>query len=901
MTTNTYIPLDQAESASHKSAETLLATNVYSKLREFIQAAVDSLGDGDSGRAFHANRRHNATLIDGARGTGKSSVLVNLATALDSPDDGLLKKVHILKPVDPTLLETDDDLFLNVIVAAVLSDSAVIEAQERKSQQRQDLQRTLQNLGGKLESMQSQRNERGLDKVRSFIGNHQLIEEVHNFFAAVLRLLGKKLLVLTIDDVDTSLNRAFENLEVVRRYLTTPYVLPILSGDLSLYHEVTWRDFHGRLLKDTTYQRRDAYDRAHQLAVEYQRKVLPFQYRLAMPNISDYLKDEQILLGHANGEKNLSLPLFHAWLEGLVNGSVNGLENSYLPVPLTSLRALTQLVYRLKKRIPELSTHIKNDWSPLRVRRALLMPPATADALKNFHAAYRLGASNDSAYADFERDVSATGDQDQSDVTPLRRIADAWCGELADHFRVEPEAGPAYMVMLAYQYWQTKPGVDEVWRSVFDTPLFQPLRHDELQFPEFDRKAELSEWRDQLRGRAPESWLARLPVKAILPYPVPEAGRATRLSDDFNSSGDGADDVNLLLELLLHRNFYSSSQRGLLVCTGRVIELLVTSLLRDVDDRDIGAILQRPPFYSFSAFAGTKTIPMGQDDDSVYAEPADENAPPLPQHAHAIARLAIAINKWRNDYGVARLHVSPWLIYNVLNKTINQAWLFNRPLKHREQPKTVTTADVAWTARQTFYSLWAAFGSFEKGPLFGLPDVVAYMNIGEGANFQNSNLYLTNVAPFYNTSTESTHSFGARIRAVTAVLGEHPLRALIDRHAETPKPAVPRPAAVRQVQLSKSDDTDISPRAVVADAMRIRRLNLPTETDAKVWLRETLGISRVTDKPVRLFVSALRKLNAGRNASLELAATFRHRFPEETKLAGDLTTAVNVVFPTKTP
>ncbi|WP_080413717.1 AAA family ATPase [Burkholderia ubonensis] len=341
-----YIPLNRPESASHKNPETLLATGIYNKLEEFIQAAASTAEDETDDERLHSSRRHNTVLIHGARGMGKSSVLVNLETALKG-NDSMLRKIHILKPVDPTLLEADDDLFLNVIVAAVLSDTKVIEAQERKSQHRQGLQRTLQNLGQKLESMQSQRSERGLDKIRSFIGNHQLIEEVHRFFEAVLKLLDKKLLVLTIDDVDTSLNRAFENLEVVRRYLTTPYVLPILSGDLDLYHEVTWRDFHGRLMKETTYQKREAFDRAHTLAVEYQRKVLPFQYRLSMPSVVDYLSNPNIELGEPKGENNLALPHFHAWLEGLLNGPVSAQFSGQSAIALLQVPSHAKPVCRI--------------------------------------------------------------------------------------------------------------------------------------------------------------------------------------------------------------------------------------------------------------------------------------------------------------------------------------------------------------------------------------------------------------------------------------------------------------------------------------------------------------------------------------------------------------------------
>jgi len=291
-----FFPLAQTENAAHQSHETLLPVDIYAKLHETIRAAADLNDRNQRVSVLAQQRTHRAVLIDGARGTGKSSILVNLETYLRSTDQKLLNRVHIFKPVDPTLLEDHDDLFLNVIVAAILSDETVRNEQIRDADGRHQLQNQLQSLGHALASMQSQREQQGLDKIRSFIGNQQLVEEVHKFFDAVRNLIGKDLLVLTIDDVDTSLNRAFENLEVVRRYLVTPCVLPIISGDQDLYYEVTWRDFHGRLLKDSNYRKGEAYDRAVALAIEYQRKILPLQYRLRTPSVPDYLQNDDILL-----------------------------------------------------------------------------------------------------------------------------------------------------------------------------------------------------------------------------------------------------------------------------------------------------------------------------------------------------------------------------------------------------------------------------------------------------------------------------------------------------------------------------------------------------------------------------------------------------------------------------
>ncbi len=215
-----------------------------------------------------------------------------------------------------------------------------------------------------------------MDKLRAMFGNQHLADCVQHFFKTTLDLLDKKLLVLPIDDVDTSLNRAFENLEIIRRYLTTPYVLPIVSGDRDLYREVTWRDFHGRLTKDSHYRPREAYDRAVDLAIEYQRKLLPLPRRLVMPEVSEYLteKSDRAINLELKGEKLISLNSFYVWLQIFISGPVNGLEDSQLSLPIPSIRALTQLINHCGSLIPDLPPAIRNASDELQVKRLWQMP-----------------------------------------------------------------------------------------------------------------------------------------------------------------------------------------------------------------------------------------------------------------------------------------------------------------------------------------------------------------------------------------------------------------------------------------------------------------------------------------------------------------------------------------------
>lgn len=872
-----FFPLAQTENAAHQSHETLLPVAIYAKLHETIRAAADLNDRNQRVSVLAQQRTHRAVLIDGARGTGKSSILVNLETYLRSTDQKLLNRVHIFKPVDPTLLEDHDDLFLNVIVAAILSDETVRNEQIRDADGRHQLQNQLQSLGHALASMQSQREQQGLDKIRSFIGNQQLVEEVHKFFDAVRNLIGKDLLVLTIDDVDTSLNRAFENLEVVRRYLVTPCILPIISGDQDLYYEVTWRDFHGRLLKDSNYRKGEAYDRAVALAIEYQRKILPLQYRLRTPSVPDYLQNDDIQLGEPNGSDQISLPLFSAWLEVLVNGPVNGQENSQLQIPIPVVRALAQLINRLSKLVPELARRVKtNNLNALSLRRALLVPRLKNEVLDQFMQSYRISGDNSNAYAKF---VEQAKDNDSDHFPLLHELVGDWRDALLDYFRFDPAAGPVFLVLQAHAYWaEAQNSQAKTWRSVFDTPLFQPLEQS-AEHAQFVQNADLMDWTANLQGRAPQRWINTLPAKAILPYPVPEAGKAIPNKKYTFENARDESDLDFLIDLVLHRNFYSSNKRAQLVCTGRIFELLITSLIRDLNESDVLTILERPPFYSFSSIAGTKTVDLATD---ISAAPFTEPDQRL-QDLTVIARIVTEINDWRKAKNIASVPISPWLIYNVFNKTINQAWLFNKPLNIGEQPKEVTPFEIVMIARQAFFSIWSAFGSFEKGRIFGLPEIVANVNIGSGLKFENSDLYRQNIAPFYSAEGP-VKQFGETVRAITALIGDHPLHLWLAKSVDLAN-------VITKTELSGLTHTP--PEVKKASAARI---------SARAWLKGQLLLPRLVNAPAgRTFQNALKAQFPSRQEAINLLSLLVKNYPSDVKMRPLLVAAIDIAYPEQQP
>ncbi|MDM5181690.1 hypothetical protein PO883_31415 [Massilia sp. DJPM01] len=684
-----FFPINQREQAAQTSSEVLLALAVYEKLADIVREATnlaqrahqqDSQSDD-----VNQNRAHTGVLIDGSRGTGKSSVLVNIAKYLKQHDPGLEQRVHFLKPLDPTLLEVTDDLFLNVIVAGLVSDDAIQAARHGGDDKANLFHEQLQRLGNTLERLESQRDLRGLDKLRAFMGNQNLAQEVHLVFKAGLDLLGKQLLVLPIDDVDTSLDRAFDNLEVIRKYLVSPYVLPVISGDLALYNDLSWRHFHGKLLKDSNADSADAVDRAKDLAQEYQRKILPLQYRIEMPEVLYYLRSP--IIGFYDADRKpvpeITMAHFYSWLEAVLNERTNGSENSYLQPPVKNVRSLAQLVYSLQSQIPELAQVIADEGlDPVQLRRQVVIPMKVS-AIRTFKSSYAAAtrivnksaneAARRQAYTEFSGTV-----QGSPAFERLRGLLFFSQDLLKNYCQFSAEGGPAYLALTAQRHWWNMAVEDHVDDSVLGTFLFQPMTHRHHSLRHFGLHADTTTWLDITSERAPHEWLESIPAETIIPYPSPEPGYVlAKVKLDF-----GSPQASFAAELLLHRNFYTTSKRATLACSGRVFELIVASFVSDVSTGDIANLLQRSPFHSLAAVAATKTQLIASDDDedaddSPVSETEADDVAAL--HAAQIEQLSASIEAWRTRHDLYSHSPAPWFFYNVMNKAFNQAAIEGGP------------------------------------------------------------------------------------------------------------------------------------------------------------------------------------------------------------------------------
>lgn len=250
-------------------------------------------------------RIHNAMLIQGGRGSGKTTFLLNALRRLNAPQNldkseepdiaKVAGNLHVLPMIDPTLIETKENI---IIVILSMIEAAIAHSTDdsgKMEKVRQSLAEGLGLLDG-IGPDSAYGNEwedanwvmsRGLHKAKK----GRLFElKFGVYLETALAMLDKKAFVIAFDDVDTNFNHGHTILETIRKYLTSPRLVLLLSGDLDLYGRLLRRNIYStfgeQVLKyDPDVIGDDKRNLGHavlELEEQYLLKIVPPQNRIPM-------------------------------------------------------------------------------------------------------------------------------------------------------------------------------------------------------------------------------------------------------------------------------------------------------------------------------------------------------------------------------------------------------------------------------------------------------------------------------------------------------------------------------------------------------------------------------------------------------------------------------------------
>lgn len=225
------------------------------------------------------------------------------------------EELKFLNVIDPTML-VNNDHFSNVIIAQIYyvvekkikSLSGCHGLSSVSEQEKTHFYNSLKKLADALGKKDDFNGHSGIDKILQYNSGIQIESYFHLFIESAINLLGCQALVLPIDDVDMALGRAFEVVDDVRRLLGCPYIIPIVSGDMRLYEQMTNVHFDSNAY-DNKSKNDDLIAEgilvSKELTTSYLTKVFPNQMRIGLRPITQIIQNLNIV----NNENDIGLKI----------------------------------------------------------------------------------------------------------------------------------------------------------------------------------------------------------------------------------------------------------------------------------------------------------------------------------------------------------------------------------------------------------------------------------------------------------------------------------------------------------------------------------------------------------------------------------------------------------------
>ncbi|ASF45935.1 P-loop NTPase fold protein [Methylovulum psychrotolerans] len=245
--------------------------------------------------------RGTVFFIDGTRGAGKTTFLKSVTKELTTDNNS---KLALLIEIDPTQVETGEHIFLSVLYAL----KHLIDKQNQCRQfsidegKYEGWRKQLKKLAGGLQLLDEKNNPlQGIDE-EAFLNwgleraqsGMELAETFKKLIEDSCALLNKYALIISIDDADTNFSKGKQVLEMIRRYLDSPHLVVLITGDLQLYSQLVRNHYYEHMGK--TIFERDKHRSDEQIKLidhledQYLKKLFPLHQRAHLTPLWDLMK-----------------------------------------------------------------------------------------------------------------------------------------------------------------------------------------------------------------------------------------------------------------------------------------------------------------------------------------------------------------------------------------------------------------------------------------------------------------------------------------------------------------------------------------------------------------------------------------------------------------------------------
>jgi hypothetical protein len=311
---NQYEPIKDLSTLIQQSAFNLLRQRIQEDLQQSFARTEDGVASTGSGLTY---------FVDGTRGAGKSTFLHYAYThlSLKSAFPGKDYRVAQLMFLDPSRIERSELVLLHVLrQLRRLVDGC--DHQRRDSEGHTTRFRELfKKMAGGLHLFVSETNslkdldaelflDYGLDRAAD---SQRLREVLHETIDLVCKMLGAQALLIAVDDADTKATHCQEVLECIRKYLDTPKLIVLVTGDMEMYSLLVQNHFQQDFARDDKGLNADRKKQQNRmvehLEEQYLLKLFPIQRRVQLNTLHTLLKKEdlQYSISPSQGKATISL------------------------------------------------------------------------------------------------------------------------------------------------------------------------------------------------------------------------------------------------------------------------------------------------------------------------------------------------------------------------------------------------------------------------------------------------------------------------------------------------------------------------------------------------------------------------------------------------------------------
>lgn len=234
---------------------------------------------------------NNIIAFCGERGQGKTSALMSYANIL-SEDYG--NKYYIMKVIDPTSLEKNDNILM-MILSAIFhefmkkKDASEYSYNETDNNRIIELFHKVYHHISTIKFPSSTMNtdfDETMENLTKYGDSMNLRESFKELITEFMKKNGNAegYFVISIDDTDLNIERAFEIVEDIRKYLTIPNVIILMATKLEQLNIAVEQHFR-QSYKTMTDAKRISDAEISQMASKYLDKLIPETRRINIPKI----------------------------------------------------------------------------------------------------------------------------------------------------------------------------------------------------------------------------------------------------------------------------------------------------------------------------------------------------------------------------------------------------------------------------------------------------------------------------------------------------------------------------------------------------------------------------------------------------------------------------------------